>query len=448
MKAGQRQCRQLFPARKEQGGLPWKRTGIGSFALCALFACLLMLPACKDKKTELTLSTWGSSQEIAVLKQLIAKFETKHPGLHIKLLHIPDNYFQKLHLLIAGGMVPDVMFVNSINYPVYASHGVFKDLSSEVIKANFYPQSLSAFYWPKQSTKPFLGAIPRDISNLVVYYNRDWFRQKGIPEPAVNWTWVQLTEAGKALTEDQNKDGTPERFGISFYTKPPLFWLPFVWSANGQLLSQDLSQVKLNSSQALQGIQMVQDLRWKDHIAPRQIESGGTNMSQLFLQGKVAMLVSGRWSVPVFREQAKFDWDIVPLPVGPSGHSRVGIDASGYAVSATSLYSKEAVELAQFLTNRQSLQEVTRSGLIVPARKDVANSPIFLEAKQKPSHSRYFLSIIDTGVPTQTPTRWNEFSEELMLALQPVWDGNKTPKEAFDDETIKRLNHILQQEGR
>jgi hypothetical protein len=34
-------------------------------------------------------------------------------------------------------------------------------------------------------------------------------------------------------------------------------------------------------------------------------------------------------------------------------------------------------------------------------------------------------------VPTQSPPRWNEISEELGLALDPVWDGKKTAREAM-----------------
>ena len=42
-------------------------------------------------------------------------------------------------------------------------------------------------------------------------------------------------------------------------------------------------------------------------------------MGQLFAQGKIAMFVSGRWSVPAFRQKLTFKWDIRPFPKGPAG---------------------------------------------------------------------------------------------------------------------------------
>lgn len=402
----------------------------------------------------LTFSTWGSAQEMAVLKPLLKQFEDAHPGVKIKLLHIPDNYFHKLHILIAGGLAPDVMFINSLSYPIYASHDLFLDLSPHINKGDFYPQALESFRYAssglKGSANPDakapVGAIPRDISNLLIYYNKDWFQKAKLQDPTPDWTWKDLVQTGRRLTVDANRDGKPERFGLSFYTKPPLFWLPFVWSADGKLFDDKMQWVTLDEPAALNALQFIQDLRWQSHIAPRQAESGGVTMSQLFLQEKVAMLVSGRWSVPVFSEQAGFDWDVVPLPVGPSGQSRVGIDASGYAVSKTSRHPKEAIMLARFLTSRQAVESVAKSGLIVPARKDVAESPVFLNPGKKPLHSRYFLSVIPEGIPTRTPPRWNEFSEELMLALQPVWDDQKTPQEALTPAVLKKLNRLLKSE--
>lgn len=164
-------------------------------------------------------------------------------------------------------------------------------------------------------------------------------------------------------------------------------------------------------------------------------------MSQLFLQQKLAMMVSGRWSVPVLREQAKFRWDVVPLPNGPAG-SRVGIDASGYGISTQSQHPQESWALIRFLLSKEALLKVAASGLIVPAREDVANAPGFLNPGAAPVHSAAFIEVIAKGVPTHTPPRWNEFSEELGLALDPVWEGKQTPQVALQ-HAKPRLEKIL-----
>lgn len=418
-----------------------------------IVACGVMLSGCsgwwqhagqRDLVT-VQLSSWGSAQEVAVLQRLLQTFEALHPGIRVELLHIPENYYQKLHILIAGGQMPDVVFINSFYFPVYAAHGVFVDVgpflttgkktSGVLSKGDFYASSLQAFMWDGM-----LGAIPRDISNLVVFYNVDLFRKTAVDLPTADWTWQDFLACARKFNRDVDGDGVRDTYGVSFYRKPPLFWLPFVWSAGGALFDNSLSSVRLNEPAAQQGLQFYADWRNRYHIAPGTAESGSMQMSQLFLQQRLAMMVSGRWSVPLLRKQADFNWDVVPLPKGPDG-SRVGIDASGYALSAQSKHPEESWELIAFLNSQEAQQAFAESGLIVPARRDVAGSEAFLGLSEPPAHASAFLEVIETGVPTHVPPRWNEVSEELTLALEPVWDGKQTVAEAVAGVTpkIRRL---------
>lgn len=366
-----------------------------------------------------------------MLKERISEFERIHPTIHVELIHSPENYFQKLHILIASDLTPDVMAVNSLYFPVYASRDIFRDLGPflesdpTLSPQDFYPQALQTFQWQTQQK-----ALPRDVSNLVMYYNRDLFDQASIAPPSAHWTWQECLEKAQALTQLNPPAGELPRFGLSFYGNPPLFWLPFVWSWGGDVFDDTFSQIRVAEPAATEGLRFYQSLRTYAHVAPRQEESGGTSMSQLFIQQRIAMMVNGRWMVPALREQAHFRWEVAPFPAGPVG-SRVGIDSSGYAMAAETKHPKEAWQLIAFLLSRASLEAFTRSGLIIPARPDVANSPTFLEPGKPPQNSHVFLDAIATGVPTHTPPRWNEISESLMLALEPVWAGTKTPEEAL-----------------
>lgn len=412
---------------------------MGAVLSVVALAVMVMLSGCgqsPNEKVHLRFSTWGSAQEIAVLNQLIAEFEQENPAWDVELIHIPENYFQKIHILIAGGMMPDVVFINSTHFPVYAAHHLFADLapyltrSKRLAPGDFYPQALATF----QQAEGTIGAVPRDISNLVVYYNRDRFRQSGVPVPEAGWTWADFLEKAKALTRDTNGDGRLDQFGISFYRTPPLYWMPFVWSAGGQLFDETRRDFQLDSPQALSGLQFYADLPNRHHVAPRKTESGSASMSQWFLQQKLAMMVSGRWSVPVLREQADFDWDVAPMPVGPAG-SRTGLDASGYAMAADTAHPNAAWAFIEFLSSPEAVSRFTASGLIIPARRDVANTNVFLQPEKRPQNGRVFLEVIETGVPTRSHPRWNELSEMLMLGLDPAWDGQLSPKSAVQKLT-------------
>lgn len=414
------------------------RTGAMVFSCLLLLAMAIHLTGCTqlpnpNAPVTLTFSTWGSAEEITVLKTLIQRFEQTHPRIRIRLMHIPENYFQKLHILIAGGLTPDVMFVNSLNYAVYADNNIFLPLEplmatpeAPLPRSAFFASSLKAFTWKQR-----LYAIPRDVSNLVVFYNRDMFRQAGLPEPTPSWTMADLLRLSQQLTRDTDGDGQRDVFGISFFGKPPLLWLPFVWSHGGDLYSSDFTHLRLTEPATVNAIQFMADLRNRWHVAPTRQEVGSATMSQLFLQGKLAMLLSGRWTVPVLRTQAPFAWDVVPFPRGAAG-SVVGIDASGYVIARDTAHPKESWAFIQYLSQPQAQTILAQSGLIVPARQDVARSPEFLAGD--PRHSRAFIDAIATGYPSHTPIRWNEVSEELGLALEPVWEGTQRA-----DTALKRV---------
>ncbi|PKL74187.1 MAG: sugar ABC transporter substrate-binding protein, partial [Candidatus Melainabacteria bacterium HGW-Melainabacteria-1] len=279
-----------------------------------LLICLISLSACtpaKDPNT-ITFSTWGSPEEMAIINPLIEEFRRANPEIQLKLMHVPDKYFQKMHALLAANLAPDVMFLNNINFPVYASNDAFLDLGprlsqSQLLKADdFYPQTLEGFRWQGQ-----IQGIPRDASNLVVFYNKALFKQANVPLPQADWTLDEMVATAKQLTRDADGDGHPEQFGISFQDYF-LFWFPYVWSAGGDLFNADRSRFTLSEPAALAGLQFAADLRHKHHVAPTKAEAGSTTMSQLFMQGKLAMILNGRWAVPLYRQNLTFDWDIAP----------------------------------------------------------------------------------------------------------------------------------------
>ena len=88
----------------------------------------------KTTKTAIKFSSWGSESEIAIIKPLLKEFEDQNPDIKVEFLHIPKNYFQKLHLLVASNLTPDVVFINNLNGPLYAENNIFLDLSNYLKK--------------------------------------------------------------------------------------------------------------------------------------------------------------------------------------------------------------------------------------------------------------------------------------------------------------------------
>lgn len=374
------------------------------FFVC--FCFLIFLSGCTKQSgaTIIKFASWGSKSEVDIIKPIIKEYENKNPNVKIDFIHIPQNYFQKIHLLFASNTAPDVIFINNLNLPIYANANVLEELS---VPEGFYPQAIKAL-----SYKGKLYAIPRDVSNLVIFYNKDLFDRLNVPYPKENWTFNDFLTTSQKLTKNNS-------FGISF-EEDIMFFLPYLMSEGGGVLSDDLSNLIIEKNESKKGLNFYADLRKKYHVAPLKYESASATMAQLFLQEKIAMHLSGRWLVPKYRTDAKFDWDIINFPHGSVG-SVVPLDASGWAVSKYSKHKNEAKKFIDFLASKESCEKFTKSGLIVPARIDVSESEIFLDGK-KPKNAKVFIETIKTSKPTPVSVNYNEISNDIKRYTEKIFN--------------------------
>jgi multiple sugar transport system substrate-binding protein len=354
-------------------------------------------------KINLHFSSWGSESEINILKPILADFEKENPQIKIDFMHIPQNYFQKIHLLFASNTAPDVIFINNQYLPIYANAGVLEDLSDYNFEFDkFYDKSIETLSWNKK-----IYAIPRDVSNLVIYYNKDIFDKYNIPYPKEGWSFEEFLKTSQQLTH------LPQIFGISFDDEP-YFFLPYLTSFGANNFS-NFEDEKLQK-----GITFYADLRNKYHVAPKKEEAGSATMAQLFLQGRLGMHLSGRWLVPKYRDEAHFNWDVVEFPQNGK-NSIVPLDSSGWAIAKDSKHKTEAVKLIKYLSSPESIERLTASGLIVPARIDVGNSKAFLDGQQ-PLHAQVFLSAIKTSVPTPVTINFRADMDNLKTKTEHLFN--------------------------
>lgn len=294
-----------------------------------LILCLLpiLLCACtKNKQEEITFSSWGSVTEVGILNEIIKEYEKENPKVKINFIHIPQNYFQKIHLLFASNQAPDVIFINNLYLHLYASK--LEPLNDVVNIEDFNSKSIEAM-----SIDGKLYAVPRDISTLVFYRNKNLVKTK--PQ--------NLDELIPAI-----KDVKP--YGVSF-EKDIYFMLPYVLTMNEDFLNPRKSAEFYKS---LEG-----------KYAPTASQVGSLTLAQMFLQGKIGLYLSGRWMYPKIKDSADFDWDVIPFC------GIVPLDASGWAIYKDSKHKEQAEKFLQFLSSKKSIEYFNATGLIVPARNDV-----------------------------------------------------------------------------
>lgn len=334
--------------------------------LLSLFFISLVLSACtvQPKKEEITFSSWGSVTEVQIINKVIADFEQKNPDIKVNFIHIPQNYFQKLHLLFAASTPPDVIFINNLYLPVYADN--LTDLSNEFDFLPFYKISVDAL-----SYKGKILAVPRDISNLVFYYNKDFVKNTNIKT---------LNEFLKVLEQVSTK----QHFGVSFERD--------VYMAEPYIMTLGFNE----------GIKFYKNLEGK--YAPKPSDIGSSTLAQMFLDSKIVFYLSGRWMYPKISQTAKFDFGVITFP------GEVPADGSGWAISESTKHKDAALKFVKYLSSKESIDYFTDTGLIVPARIDSSK-------KLDNPKERVFLEAISKSKPMLIDRNYRKKRDELNKEL-------------------------------
>jgi ABC-type glycerol-3-phosphate transport system substrate-binding protein len=205
---------------------------------------------------------------------------------------------QTAQYLKAKAIVPVQQFVDSRD-----------GLGADQLK-DFVPALLDDNSLPVNGKKT-LVSWPFSKSVALLYYNPDILKAAGVSIPT---TWDQLRTALKTVKE--KTAATPFAWTPDVY----YFFLPYLWSQGGQVLSDDYSKATFNTAEGRAALQYQTDLVLNDKTA--QV-TAGFDWQNPFAQGKVAFAVSTSVSRP-FIEQAMpkdqtFKVGMAPLPAGPKG---------------------------------------------------------------------------------------------------------------------------------
>ncbi len=356
-------------------------TRFAAFLLC--FAALSLVRG--QERVTLRLVDWASLEEMPIDERTVAAFEAKYPWINV--LYEPNpgrQYEEKILTGLAAGEPPDVFLLDSKLIPTFTNKRVLLDLAPfigplGIDTAQWYPNVLGI---ARKGSALF--AFPKGFTPLMVYYNRSLFRSAGVPEPRPDWTWDDLLATAKALTRDDDGDGTPEQYGTAF-TNYYFYWIPWVWSAGSDVVSPDGTRATgfLNSPATEAALAFPIALRRTEHVAPDvgswiQAEKTGTNYA-LFANGKIAMIVDGHWRLPKFIrfiQEGTLDVGVAPFPRSPGGSKVNVMYESGWCVPVNAPHPKEAALLAAFMSGEEACRIRSSGRLEIPSVRSVAEESV------------------------------------------------------------------------
>ncbi len=417
------------------------RTALNLAALPVLIAGLALAgTGCAggdDASGEIRFLVFGEPAELQAFRSVVKEFRTREPDITVTLVEASDrdDLIARLSTSFAGGQPPDLFLMNYRFYGQFAARGVLEpiqgrlDGSDAFAEDDFYPEALDAFRLDEE-----LVCLPQNISSLVVYYNRDLFREAGVSEPEAGWTWNDMVEKAIALTKDQDGDGNVDQYGLG--VEPSLIRIaPFVWSNGGELVDEveRPTRFALDSPEAQEAMQAFFDLRGIHIVVPTEEEVESEDDETRFLNGRSAMVLSSRRATPTFRTITGFDWDIAPLPQHKEPAGILHSDA--YCMTTASNEKDAAWLFMEFALGPEGQRITARSGRTVPSLIEVSKSDAFLDPNAKPANSRVFLDTIPFIRRVPSISTWPEIEDASEGILEGGLYENVPP-----DEVVRQLN--------
>ncbi|WP_066375571.1 MULTISPECIES: ABC transporter substrate-binding protein [unclassified Anabaena] len=322
----------------------------------------LQFPTSPPSHITVKLSGWGGSPvEQKLLKQVLQDFEAQHPHIKVKYEVISDQYMDVIKTRLVGEAAPDVFYLDALEAPFLMSQNVLAPLDNYITPAfdlaDFEPTLLNSFQYQNH-----IYGLPKDYSTLALFYNKQAFAATGLNTPPT--TWEELRAYSKQLTGKLNKYG--------FGEMPELARQAYKIKAFGGQVVDSNGDAAFASQQALQGLQLVIDQYRLDRSSAQKSDVGTNSGSEMFGQGKVAMVIEGNWTIPYL--QATFpQLEFATAEIPTINHKKgTMVFTVAYVMNQQSKHKAEAWELISYLTGKVGMEKWTGTGFALPTRKSVA----------------------------------------------------------------------------
>ncbi|PXX49220.1 multiple sugar transport system substrate-binding protein [Hungatella effluvii] len=317
----------------------------------------------EGKQTEIKYYGWYDEQ--VYMNDIIEAFEKKNPDIKVKATYVDNaGYSDKMVAMLMGGSDVDVFGTSTLKeYIKYRDAGNLLDISDLIgeKKINLEPYG-DSFQITAKDKKYY--ALPYRNMCFSLYYNKKIFDQEKIPYPE-NITWEEYAELARKMTY-QREDGTMLWGGFL------IDWIgePIGTVQNGSsILDQDTTELKswLEFMGRLYNVD-------KSHMSYEEMKSSSVDGLKLFLNGDVAMLPNGEWTIGNAEKELKSNPDLadkfelgiayMPVPEGVEEAVTVGGPACFSMINVKSQKQEAAFKFVNFLTGKEGAEILVKAKMM------------------------------------------------------------------------------------
>jgi alpha-1,4-digalacturonate transport system substrate-binding protein len=314
--------------------------------------------------------TWyDDGNEGQVMRDLLDRFESENPGIKVVMDTIAyADLHNILQAQVEAGTPPDLARITDAQ----RFAGRYLDMREHMQD----PQAWAA-NWPESrlqslrapDDKEGLYGFPMQYTLTGMFINRTLFEQAGVPVPSdenKDVTWQQWVDAAKQVAK-----ATQTPYAIAIDRTGHRFW-PLSLSMCAQYFN-DQGKITVDTPGFREAANMLTSWH-KDRITPLEVWAGGGGgyaaANEFFVNGQTPLYFSGSWQVGQFARQIgdRFQWGVVPAPVGKCGGTAIPGGALIAAFNATQ-HPEEVTRLVEFLSQEDVQREFTSRSLFLPAHQ-------------------------------------------------------------------------------
>jgi len=407
--------------------------------LVVLLAVVTVFVGCKKSggsaSGTLKIGIWDQNQAEGLTK-VLADFTTE-TGIKTSVEVTPwTEYWTLLEAAATGGSLPDVFWMHSNQSQRYMSNKLLMDLTdriskSSVAKMSNFPADIVALY----ALNGRQYAIPKDIDTIGIWYNKKMFTEAGVPFPTDKWTWNDLKDTARKLTN--NAKG---QYGIAFSpVENQQGYYNFIYQNGGNVISADKKKSGWDDPRTIAAMEYVVSFVTEGISAPLAVtENYGPSLLQSEI---VAMVPFGSWMLSAFNAEPYFrqNCDVAVMPSSNSGGRASIYNGLGWAAAANTKMPEQAWKLLEFLSREDTQRKLSETGIAISAYKGTADPFI----KSLPAFNvKAYTDMISYAVLRPYSKNTNVWEDMSITAFNDAWSG-KTPVADVCRSIAQRMNTML-----
>lgn len=311
---------------------------------------------------------WSGTNE-TILSECVDAFMAQNSDVKVEITAKAGEYFELLQSMIAdaaaGNEKPDV-FVGGYNLLNYVANEMEPTNVDELAPS---PEALTQLY--DRFTPEMLAlsnvdgeqiGLPLAVSNMVMYVNMDIFKEAGLSEEDIPTTWEEMMTVCETIKQNTS------HYGIAIQLPDTWGDQGLIFSAGGELLSEDKSRVDFTNEGMIKAIQMWQDLYTKGY-SPIATD---TEQTANFNAGDIAMICTTIMKINTFGEYAAFDLKVAQCPGFEGVEKQLPAGGAAMISFSTDDKKKEAVyRFLDYMTTKEAMELFTKTGYLCVTKDEV-----------------------------------------------------------------------------